>query len=59
MGPDKGVKSRLSQAFTRGARLDSNSRPTMQISNPLPSATLLRDNLKGNLIAYPKNGLIY
>jgi len=37
VGPGEGVKLRLSQALTRGARPDSNSRPTMQISNPLPS----------------------
>jgi len=37
VGPGKGVKPRLSQALTRGACPDSNSRPAMQISNPLPS----------------------
>jgi len=37
MGSGKGVKSRLSQAFTRGARPDSNSRPAVQISNSLSS----------------------
>jgi hypothetical protein len=37
VGPDEGVKFRLSQTFTRGARPDSNSRPAVQISNPLPS----------------------
>jgi hypothetical protein len=30
------LKLRLSQALTRGARPDSNSRPAVQISNPLP-----------------------
>jgi len=35
--PGEGVKSRLSQALTRDARPDSNSRPAVQISNPLPS----------------------
>jgi hypothetical protein len=30
-------KPRLSQAFTRDARPDSNSRPAVQISSPLPS----------------------
>jgi len=37
VGLGEGVKPRLSQALTRGARPDSNSRPAMQISNPLPS----------------------
>jgi len=37
VGPSEGVKFRLSQALIRGARPDSNSRPTVQISNPLPS----------------------
>jgi len=37
MGPGKGVKPRLSQTLTRGARPDSNSRPAVQIPNPLPS----------------------
>jgi len=37
VGPGEGVKPRLSQALTRGARPDSNSRPAVQISNPLPS----------------------
>jgi len=37
MDPDEGVKSRLSQTLTRDARSDSNSRPAVQISNPLPS----------------------
>jgi len=37
VGPDEGVKPWLSQALTRGARPDSNSRPAMQISNPLLS----------------------
>jgi len=37
VGPGKGVKLRLSQALTRDARSDSNSRPAVQISNPLPS----------------------
>jgi len=37
MGPGEGVKSRLSQALTRGARSNSNSRLAVQISNPLPS----------------------
>jgi len=37
VGPDEGVKPQLSQALTRDARPDSNSRPAMQISNPLPS----------------------
>ena len=35
--PDERVKPRLSQTLTRGARPDSNSRPAVQISNPLPS----------------------
>jgi hypothetical protein len=34
VGPGEGVKPRLSQALTRDARLDSNSRPAVQISNP-------------------------
>jgi hypothetical protein len=37
VGPGEGVKPWLSQALTRGARPDSNSRPAVQISNPLPS----------------------
>ena len=37
MDPGERVKPRLSQALSRGARPDSNSRPTVQISNPLPS----------------------
>jgi len=37
VGPGEGVKPRLSQAFIRDACPDSNSRPTVQISNPLPS----------------------
>jgi len=37
VGPGERAKPRLSQALTRGARPDSNSRPAMQISNPLPS----------------------
>jgi len=37
MDPGERVKSRLSQALTRSARPDSNSRPAVQISNPLPS----------------------
>jgi len=35
--PGKRIKPRLSQALTRSARPDSNSRPAMQISSPLPS----------------------
>jgi hypothetical protein len=37
VGPGEGVKPRLSQTLIKDARLDSNSRPTVQISNPLPS----------------------
>jgi hypothetical protein len=37
VGPGEGVKPWLSQTLTRGARLDSNSIPAVQISNPLPS----------------------
>jgi len=37
VGPGEGVKPQLSQALTRDARPDSNSRPAVQISNPLPS----------------------
>jgi len=37
VGPGEGVKPRLSQALTRSARPDSNSRPAVQISNPLSS----------------------
>jgi hypothetical protein len=37
VGPGEGVKPQLSQALTRGAHPDSNSRPAVQISNPLPS----------------------
>jgi len=35
--PGERVKPRLSQTFTRGARPDSNSRPIVQISNPVSS----------------------
>jgi len=37
MGSGEGVKLWLSQAHTRGAHPDSNSRPAVQISKPLPS----------------------
>jgi len=37
MGLGERVKPRLSQALTRGARTDSNSRPAVQISSPLTS----------------------
>ena len=37
MGLGERVKSRLSQALIRDARPDSNSRPAVQISSPLPS----------------------
>ena len=37
MGLDERVKPRMSQALTRDARPDSNSRPAVQISNSLPS----------------------
>jgi len=37
VGPGEGVKPRLSQALTRGARPDLNSKPAVQISNPFPS----------------------
>ena len=37
VGPDERVKPRLSQALIRGARPNSNSRPTVQISSPLSS----------------------
>jgi len=37
MGSGERVKSRLSQAFTKGARPDSNSRPAVQISSLLSS----------------------
>jgi len=36
VGSGEGVKPQLSQVLTRGARPDSNSRPAVQISNPLP-----------------------
>jgi hypothetical protein len=36
-GPGEQVKPRLFQALTRGAIPDSNSRPAVQISSPLPS----------------------
>ena len=36
VGPGERVKPRLSQTLTRSARPDSNSRPAVQISNPLP-----------------------
>jgi hypothetical protein len=37
LGPGERVKPRLSQALTRGARPNSNSRLAVQISSPLPS----------------------
>jgi hypothetical protein len=37
MGPDERVKHWLSQDFTKNTRSDSNSRPVVQISSPLPS----------------------
>ena len=37
VGPGERVKPWLSQDLTRGARPDSNSRPAVQISSPLPS----------------------
>jgi hypothetical protein len=37
MGPGELVKHPLSKALTRGTHPDSNSRPAMQISSPLPS----------------------
>ena len=37
VGPGERAKPWLSQTLTRGARPNSNSRPAMQISNPLPS----------------------
>jgi len=37
VGSGEGVKPRLSQALTRDARPDSNSRPAVQISNHLSS----------------------
>jgi hypothetical protein len=37
VSPGERVKPRLSQALTRGARPDLNSRPAVQISNPLSS----------------------
>jgi hypothetical protein len=36
VGPGERIKLRLSQALIRGARPDSNSRPAVQISSPLP-----------------------
>jgi hypothetical protein len=36
VGLGERVKPRLSQALTRDARPDLNSRPAMQISSPLP-----------------------
>jgi len=37
MDPDERVKPRLSEALTRGARPDSNSRHVVQISSPMSS----------------------
>jgi hypothetical protein len=37
MGLGERVKPRLSQALTRDARPNLNSKPAVQISNPLPS----------------------
>jgi len=52
VGSGEGVKPRLSQALTRGARPDSNSRPVMQISNPLPSRYALGDQWSSGRIVY-------
>jgi len=41
VGPSEGVKPRLSQALTRGACPDLNSRLAVQISNPLSSCYVL------------------
>jgi hypothetical protein len=48
VGPGEEVKPRLSHALTRNARLDSNSRPAVQISNPLSSCytSWVRSNTK-------------
>jgi len=46
MGLGERVKSRLSQALTRDTRPDSNSRPAVQILNPLPSRYALREQLQ-------------
>jgi len=35
--PGEQVKPQLSQALTRGARPDLNSKPVVQTSSPLPS----------------------
>jgi len=43
VGPGERVKPRLSQALTRDARPDSNSRPPVQISNLCHHATPLGD----------------
>jgi hypothetical protein len=37
VSPGKRVKPRLFQALTKGTCPDSNSKPAVQISNPLPS----------------------
>ena len=37
IGTDERVKPQMSQALTRDARPDSNSRPAVQISSALPS----------------------
>jgi len=37
VGQGERVKPQLSHALTRDARSDSNSRPAVQISSPLPS----------------------
>jgi hypothetical protein len=52
VGPGERVKPRLFQALTRGTRPDSNSRPTVQISSPLPSRHAPCVNgLKANLLS--------
>jgi len=43
MGPSERVKLRLFQALIRDARHDSNSRPSVQISSPLPSRNAHED----------------
>jgi len=60
VGPGEQVKPQLSQALTRGARPDSNSRPAIQISSPLPSRYApweQKTSLRSDQLSYPSEFL--
>jgi len=60
VGPGEQVKPQLSQALTRDARPDSNSRPAMQISSPLPSRYApwgQKTSLRSDQLSYPSEFL--